>query len=257
MKKFVGGFVGVAGISTFIVFPGMVQANINSSSSNSSNESLVSQNTQQTTSPSGSTTSSPRTTTPNGSLTALDKEFMTKAAQSDQTEIQTSQLALKRSQNKEVKDFAQRMIKEHTDSSQQLKQIAKKKSFTLPKDIGQENKALLTKLTKLNGTNFDQAYMQGQVQAHTKTLANYQNYLSQGQDPDLSAFANKIAPIVADHQQMAQNMAGGSGTSSSGTSGSGTSGTTTPGSGTSGSGTSGSGTNGTTTPSRGTSGSGR
>ncbi|KAB8334773.1 DUF4142 domain-containing protein [Scytonema tolypothrichoides VB-61278] len=236
MKKFVGSLVGVAGISTFIVFPPMVQANINSRSSNSSNKSLLSQTTPGTTSPSGGTTSSPRTTTPNGSLTALDKEFMTKAAQSDQTEIQTSQLALKRSQNKEVKDFAQRMIKEHTNSSQQLKQIAKKKSFTLPKDIGQENKALLTKLTKLNGKNFDQAYMQGQVQAHTKTLADYQNYLSQGQDPDLSAFANKIAPIVAEHQQMAQNMAGGAGTP-----GSVTPGTTTPRSGTPGSVTPGSG----------------
>jgi putative membrane protein len=222
MKKFVGTFVGVAGISTLIVFPGMVQANINSSSSNSSSKSLLSQNTPGTTSPSGSTT------TPNGSLTALDQEFMTKAAQSDKTEIQTSQLALKRSQNKQVRDFAQRMIKEHTDSSKQLKQIAQKKSFKLPKDIGQENKALLTQLSNLNGTNFDQAYMQGQVQAHTKTLADYQNYLSQGQDSDLSAFANKIAPIVADHLQMAQNMTGGSGSSSSGTPGSVTPGSATP-----------------------------
>ncbi|NMG05562.1 DUF4142 domain-containing protein [Brasilonema sp. UFV-L1] len=231
MKKIVGSFVGVASISTFIVFPAMVQANINSSSSNSSSRSLFSQNTPETTSPSGGTTSPPRTTTPNRSLTALDKEFMTKAAQSDQTEIQTSQLALKRSQNQEVKNYAQRMIKEHTDSSQQLKQIAKKKSFTLPKDIGPENKALLTKLTKLNGKMFDQAYMEGQLQAHTKTLADYQNYLTQGQDSELNAFASKIAPIVADHLQMVQNMVTGTGTSSTDTNG-----TSTPSPGTSGSG---------------------
>lgn len=74
IKKFVGAFVGVAGISTLIIFPGMVQANINSSFSNSSSKSLLSQNTPGTTSPSGGTT------TPNGSLTALDQEFMTKAA---------------------------------------------------------------------------------------------------------------------------------------------------------------------------------
>lgn len=252
MKKFVSSFVGVAGVSSLIVFPGIVQANINSSSSNSSSQSILSQNTPGTTSPSGGTTSSPGgtsspgTTSPNRSLTAVDKQFITKAAQSDQTEIQTSQLALKRSQNQEVRSFAERMIQEHTTSSQQLTPIAQKKGFTPPKDIGKENRALLTKLSNLKGTEFDRAYMQGQVQAHSKTLANYQNYLKQGQDPDLTAFASQFAPIVADHLQMAQNMAGGSGTT--GSSGSGHSGSGHSGTGTSGTGTSGSGTSGTTAP---------
>jgi putative membrane protein len=276
MKKFVGSFVGVAGVSSFIVLQGIAQANINSGSSNSSSQFILSQNSPGTTSPSTPTppsprttsspggTSSPGTTSPNRSLTAADKQFITKAAQSDQTEIQTSQLALKRSQNQEVRSFAERMIQEHTTSSQQLTPIAQKKGFTPPKDIGKENKALLTKLSNLKGTDFDRAYMQGQVQAHSKTLANYQNYLKQGQDPDLTAFASQFAPIVADHLQMAQSMAKGSGTtgssgsghSGSGHSGTGTSGTGTSGSGTSGTGTSGSGTSGTGTSGSGTSGTG-
>lgn len=265
MKKFIGSLVGVAGVSSLIVFPGIVQANINSSSStsssNSSSQFILSQSTPGTSSPSSGTTpsgggtSSGGGTTSNRSLTAVDKQFITKAAQSDQTEIQTSQLALKRSQNQEVRSFAERMIQEHTQSSQQLTPIAQEKGFTPPKDIGKENRALLTKLSNLKGTEFDRAYMQGQAQSHAKTLANYQNYLKQGQDPELRAFASQIAPIVADHLQMAQNMAGGSGTtgsttpgaghSGSGHSGTGTSGTGTPGTGTSGSGTSGTGTSGT------------
>ncbi|WP_232224109.1 DUF4142 domain-containing protein [Mastigocladopsis repens] len=263
MKKFVGSLVGVASVSTLVVFPGMVQANSNFDSSDSSSQSILAQSSQKTPSPSPNTTpssgntSSPRTTSPNRSLTAVDREFMTKAAQSDQTEIQTSQLALKRSKNQSVRDYAQRMIQEHTNSSQQLTQIAQNKGVTLPKDVGKENKGLLTKLTKLNGTNFDRAYMQGQVQAHNKTLANYQNYLKQGQDPELTAFAGKIAPIVADHLQMAQNMAGSTGTSGTGTPGTGTSGTGTSGTGTPGTGTPGTGTSGTGTPGTGTPGTGR
>lgn len=84
------------------------------------------------------------------------------------TEIQTSQLAPQRSQNKAVRNFAQQMIAEHANSSKQLAQIAKTKNLTLPKDIGPDNKALLTKLTKITGSNFDRAYMQGQVQGHQK-----------------------------------------------------------------------------------------
>ena len=218
IKKFVGSFLGVAGVSTFIGFPGLAQANFNGSS-NSSSQSILAQSTPGTnspsgdatstpgtmdSSPSGGTTSAPSTTNSSPSLSALDKEFMTKAAQSDMTEIQTSKLALQKSQDKTVTDFAHHMIQDHTDSSQQLMQIAKAKGFTLPKDVGQDNRPLLTKLKQTSGKNFNRAYLQGQVQAHTKTQAEYQKYLKQGQDPDLQAFASKISPIVAEHLQMAQ-----------------------------------------------------
>ena len=231
IKKVVGSFIGVAGISTFIGFPGLAQANFNGSA-NSSSQSILAQSTPGTStpsggamtpapdttnsspsanpsgtmdsSPSGGTTSAPGTTNSSPSLSALDKEFMTKAAQSDITEIQTSQLALQKSQDKTVRAFAQDMIQAHTDSSQQLMQIAKAKGFTLPKDVGPDNRPLLTKLKQISGKNFNRAYMQGQVQAHTKTQAEYQKYLKQGQDPDLQAFASKISPVVAEHLQMAQ-----------------------------------------------------
>ena len=197
IQKIVGGFLGVASASVFIV-PGLAQANLNSHNSNTSKQSILAQ----TSSP-GDTMSAPNSRT---STSSLDTEFITKAAQSDMTEIQTSQLALQKSKNKSVRDFAQMMIKQHTESSRQLKPIAMSKKVMLPKDIGSENTALLTSLKKVSGSKFDQAYMQGQVQAHTKTQAEYQKYLDQGQDPQLKAFATKISPLVAQHLQMAQKM---------------------------------------------------
>ena len=202
MKKFLSSFLGVAGVSALIGFPGMAQAYLQQGSSNNSSKSIIAQNTPDTT-----PSATPGSTNSNPSLSALDKEFMTKAAQSDTTEIQTSELALKKSKDKAVKDFAQHMIKDHTNSTQELKQIASTKGFTLPKGVGSENKPLLTKLQQTSGKSFDRGYIQGQIQAHTKTLAEYQKYIKQGQDPDLQAFAKKIAPIVAEHRQMAQKTA--------------------------------------------------
>ncbi|MFH7030772.1 MAG: DUF4142 domain-containing protein [Heteroscytonema crispum UTEX LB 1556] len=201
IKKFVGSFIGIAGVSAFIGFPGLAQANLSS-------QSVIAQSTP-TTNPTPNSTPTPNVTPGSTNVNPavnLDREFMIKAAQSDMTEIQTSQLALKRSQNKSVRDYARRMIREHKNSSKQLMQIAKQKNVTLPKDIGPENQALITKLSQVSGNNFDQAYMEGQVQAHAKTQAEYQKYLEQGQDQELRAFATKIAPIVADHLQMAQRM---------------------------------------------------
>ncbi|XGV97759.1 MAG: DUF4142 domain-containing protein [Leptolyngbya sp. BL-A-14] len=143
------------------------------------------------------------------SLNAVDRQFMAKAAQSDMTEIKTSQLALKRSQNPQVRQFAQEMIQQHTQSSSKLKPLAAQKGVALPKSLGTENQALLTQLTKLSGTQFDQAYMSGQTKAHAKTQSVYQNELQQGQDTDVKAFASQVLPVVTAHLRMAQSMVAG------------------------------------------------
>ncbi|MUG92931.1 DUF4142 domain-containing protein [Scytonema sp. UIC 10036] len=206
--------MGVAGISAIIVFPTIGQANTNSDTFKNSEQFILAQKTPGTTSP------APGSTNRTGSQANINQEFATQARQSDLLEIQTSQLALQRAKSPEVRNFAQRMIKEHTNSSQQLTKIAQQKGYKLPTTLGDANRALLTQLTNASGTNFDQAYMQGQVTAHTKTLANYQNYISNGTDAELKAFANKVAPVVAEHLKMAQSMVGNAGDSgsSSGTS---------------------------------------
>jgi putative membrane protein len=152
--------------------------------------------------------STPNSSNRNSSLSAVDRQFMMKAAQSDMTEIRTSQLALSRSQNPQVRQFAQQMIQHHTQSSSKLKPLAAQKGVTLPKDLG-ENQALLTQLTKLSGTQFDQAYLSGQVKAHSKTQALYQKELQQGKDPAVKAFASQVLPVVTAHLRMAQNMVAG------------------------------------------------
>jgi putative membrane protein len=140
-------------------------------------------------------------------LNDVDRQFVIKAAQSDMTEIQTSQLALKRTQNPKVKQFAQDMIREHAQSSSQLKPLAKQKGIALPKSIGSESQLLVDRLTKFSGAKFDQAYIEGQTQGHTKTQAAYQEELNQGQDADVKAFASEVLPIVTAHLGMAQNLA--------------------------------------------------
>uniref|UniRef100_B8HVN4 Outer membrane protein n=1 Tax=Cyanothece sp. (strain PCC 7425 / ATCC 29141) TaxID=395961 RepID=B8HVN4_CYAP4 len=142
----------------------------------------------------------------NPALSPADQQFMIQAAQSDQFEIQSSQLALKRGSSPAVKDYAQRMIKEHTNSSQQLQQIAKQYGVTLPKDVGAENQPVLEKLSQLSGAEFDRSYMQAQVQAHAKTESRFKQYLQQGQNPQLKNFANQVLPVITAHLNTAQSM---------------------------------------------------
>ena len=61
-----------------------------------------------------------------------DQQFVYKAALGGQKEIWLSQLALEKSNNSEVKNFAQKMIADHSQVAKQLEQVAKSKGLTVP-----------------------------------------------------------------------------------------------------------------------------
>ena len=209
LKKFISSFLGIASASAFMSLPGLAQANCNSQLHKNSDRNTLSQTTTPTPTPAASPTPNPQPTGSNTPVTTSDVDFINQAAQSDLTEIQTSQLALEKSQNKSVRNFAQLMIKHHTASSEKLAAIAKAKGVTLPTKLDSDNQALLDKLQSLSGNSFDQAYMKAQTLAHQKTLAQYQNYLNTGLDNDLRVFANEITPVVAEHLEMAEKMTAG------------------------------------------------
>lgn len=142
-------------------------------------------------------------------LSEFDRRFMEQAAQSDMTEIMTSRLALERSSNPQVQAYAQRMVEQHTDSSARLQRLAQQKNVTLPRQIGSENEAMLQQLQGLQGAQFDQAYMNGQLSAHTKAEDLYQQAVAEASDPDVKAFASAVRPLISQHRSMAESMVAG------------------------------------------------
>src|SRR3954452_3520773 len=64
-------------------------------------------------------------------------EFVNKAANSNMFEIQSSQLALTKTQDKRLRDFAQRMITDHTQAGDKLKAAAQ--GQTIPTSLDQEH----------------------------------------------------------------------------------------------------------------------
>jgi len=142
-------------------------------------------------------------------LSDLDRQFVIDAAQGGMAEVRLSQLALQRSTNPEVKQFAQQMIQEHTRANEELMQLAIQKGITPPTDVGPKYEAAMMRLMELSGASFDQAYMnEGGINAHLENTAVYQRQVGLGEDPDLKAFAARILPRVQGHLEMAGTMTG-------------------------------------------------
>ncbi|MDX2213182.1 MAG: DUF4142 domain-containing protein [Oculatellaceae cyanobacterium bins.114] len=155
----------------------------------------------------GPSTTPGATTPTQGTISSLDREFVTLAYQGNNAEIQTSQLALQRSQNQQVRQYAERMIREHTQANQLLTRYAEQRNISLPSaTVDPLSQAIAERLTQLSGTEFDQAYMDAQSAAHLRTIGLFQTEIAQGQEQGLRGYAAQLLPNIQDHYQMASQM---------------------------------------------------
>ena len=136
------------------------------------------------------------------------QDFVTLAAQSDMLEIESSKLALAKSDSAKSKQFADKMIKDHMQASTELKGLLTggKVQATAPTKLDTAHQDKLDKLAKLDGKAFTDEYNDLQVSAHQEAVSLFERYGKEGDDPDLKAFANKHLPHLQQHLKMAQDL---------------------------------------------------
>lgn len=154
------------------------------------------------------------------SVSKADQRMMKNLAEANFAEIETGKLALQKSQNDQVKTYAQKMIDDHTQAQKELEQLAQQKGVTLPTETDMKHKAAAKALGALEGEKFDKMYMnQVGVMDHKNTHRLLTKAQKDSKDPDLKALAVKMTPTVDGHLSMAQEQTGKKG-GSSGSSGS-------------------------------------
>ena len=124
----------------------------------------------------------------------------------NQIDIDAGKLAKSRTKNKEVSQFAQQMITDHTKLSHGMAALVSKKGFTTTPTA---DSALVGKLQTLKGKEFDQAYVeQVGVEAHQRAVDLFTQQSQSGTDPQLKAAAAHALPTIKHHLEMAEQLAG-------------------------------------------------
>ncbi|HEX4112084.1 MAG TPA: DUF4142 domain-containing protein [Stellaceae bacterium] len=140
--------------------------------------------------------------------TADDKIFADKAMAAGLAEIAEARIALDKTGNDNVRKFAQRMVQDHGAANDELAVVAKSEGLGLPTLPTQADRAKADRLGKLSGDEFDRAYLADQIAAHQAAVALFLQESKTGQDSALRHFADRALPILADHLEMAQSLAG-------------------------------------------------
>jgi putative membrane protein len=135
--------------------------------------------------------------------------FVEKAAMSGLAEVELARLALLKSRDESVREFANRMVTDHSKANSELATIAKAKGFESPKNLDAEHQATLRTLRAKSGAEFDQAYSEHMNMDHAKALSLFEGE-SRSDDAELAGFAKKTLPTLKEHKQMAKTLPGAS-----------------------------------------------
>jgi putative membrane protein len=128
-----------------------------------------------------------------------DVAFLRAAHQSNLFEIQTGKLAERKGKSAEVRELGRMFVKDHTKLDADLKKVAKRLGVDLPSRPNTEQRALAARLSKLSGSAFDKAWLDGQIVQHRKAKANGERELTKGSNKYAIGVAKKSAPVIKKH----------------------------------------------------------
>jgi len=138
-----------------------------------------------------------------------DAKFATEAANGGMAEVEFARVALTKTTNASIKDFANMMLNDHGKANEELKAIAADKNITLPTAIDNDHQQKLDKLTTKTGRDFDKDYADAMADGHQKMLDLMKKESEKGHDPELRAFATKTIPVVQSHLDLIKKIRDG------------------------------------------------
>lgn len=149
-------------------------------------------------------TTAPAPTETTSTVPPDDMAFATTASMANLYEIEAGKLALEKATGPAYKDFAQKMVTQHTEIGESYKPIAEKQGLPMPATLSGEFKTLYDQLVATPaGAAFDVLYRQQMIDTHTTAVPLFQTEADTGQDPELKAFAAKWLPTIQHHLEMA------------------------------------------------------
>lgn len=140
------------------------------------------------------------------SLNPTDRAFILKAEQDNLAELQTIKLAQKKSKNTAVQTTIQQYWADHTQASNQLKQLLPQLGLTVPTTLDAKHQATYHKLAVLSGKQFDKAFAKAQAQDHQQDVAAFKHELAQAKNPQVKQYAETMLPVLQKHLLAAKSL---------------------------------------------------
>jgi putative membrane protein len=143
-----------------------------------------------------------------------DPEIANVAVVANQNDIDFANIAINKSSNADVKQFAQTMAADHKAVIDQAVALVTRLNVT-PKDnatsqaLKSNAESAIKKLNSVTGAAFDKLYMDNEVAYHENVIKEVESVLiPQAQNAELKALLESVLPTLRTHLQHAQMVQG-------------------------------------------------
>ena len=127
--------------------------------------------------------------------------FVALVAPSNLFEIESSQLALDRPVSPAVKDFARRMVEDHSAGGVRFREVVAVARVTAPPEkLDARRIAQIESLRAASDAQFEKAYLDLQRKARDEAVALFEGYAAGGEHAALRAFAAELLPRLREHR---------------------------------------------------------
>lgn len=126
--------------------------------------------------------------------------YVASASSIDLFEIRSSELALQRSTDARVREFASMMISAHKGTASQLSFAGRRLNLLPSATLSAKHQSMLLELQA--ASDFDFVYRRQQRAVHEEALALHRNYAARGASPTLRPVAAAAVPIIERHMRM-------------------------------------------------------
>jgi putative membrane protein len=153
-----------------------------------------------------------KVTTSGGEITTLSqKNVVDHMIVADSLEVEEAQLAMTRTQNAAVKDFANMLVTDHKSHLDNLRKLAGKSDIGREANPGDSSAAIAAagfgQLQSMSAdAGFDKAFVDAQIQAHTREIATLKALRAAAKDDDLQKDIDATLPVLDRHLARAKTV---------------------------------------------------
>jgi putative membrane protein len=139
-----------------------------------------------------------------------DAQIAMIAVVADQVDIDAGKMAAKKTQNKEVREFARTMVRDHTAVNAKATALVKKLGVTpeesaTSKSLKADGDKMMTKLEGMSSAEFDKAYVDNEVSYHQAVIGVVTGTLIPNtKNEQLKSLLESAGPIFTSHLEHAK-----------------------------------------------------
>jgi len=138
---------------------------------------------------------------------AQSQEFVQRAGVAALYELRAAELARERTRDEQVRVFADQVIETHARANTELSSLASDHDWRVPAELDRVHQKLLSKLSALEGREFDREYARQQLRALRQAVSLFQQQARTGTNGDLKQWADENVSALEEHRARAADLA--------------------------------------------------